>query len=154
MVSVLFVLGDGAWRIFVLCLSKGGIYPGLHVRREIEAVEAQRLGETLLLRQGSQLTGFAVCHIGAGTEAGSANCYVKFGAARPVSKLHAISTNCSRPANRSRRAASGKSEQELWIETYQHLIGGGFQTEMHGIACSERTTKDTHPGVYLLDDWR
>jgi len=69
MVSVLFVLGDGAWRIFVLCLSKGGIYPGLHVRREIEAVEAQRLGETLLLRQGSQLTGFAVCHIGAGTEA-------------------------------------------------------------------------------------
>jgi hypothetical protein len=59
------------------------IYPGLDVRHEIEAVEAQRLGDTILLWDDSRLAGFAVCHAGPGTEAGSDVCYVKFGAARP-----------------------------------------------------------------------
>ena len=47
------------------------VYPGLDVEREIRAVDDQRLGDTVLLRDGSQLVGFAVCHCGAGSEAGS-----------------------------------------------------------------------------------
>ncbi len=39
--------------------------------------------ETLMLIwDGSRLTGFAVCHAGAGTEAGGGKCYIKFGVVR------------------------------------------------------------------------
>lgn len=54
------------------------IYPGLDVEREVRAVDDQRLGDTVLLMDGSRLAGFAVCHCGAGSEAGSGVCYVKF----------------------------------------------------------------------------
>jgi hypothetical protein len=42
-------------------------------------VESQGLGEVLLLDDSSGLAGMAVCHLGAGTEAGGKGCYVKFG---------------------------------------------------------------------------
>ena len=50
---------------------------------EINAVAAQKLGDTVLLWEDARLVGLAVCHCGPGTEAGSGTCYVKFGAARP-----------------------------------------------------------------------
>ena len=59
------------------------VYPGLDLSREIEAVQAQRLGDTVLIDDGAGLQGMAICHVGAGTEAGSGACYVKFGAVRP-----------------------------------------------------------------------
>jgi len=59
------------------------IYDGLDVSREILAVNTQRLGDTILLLDGSQLSAFGVCHVGPKTEAGSNVCYVKFGAVRP-----------------------------------------------------------------------
>jgi hypothetical protein len=61
----------------------GAVFEWLDVRREIEAVARQGLGETVLLHGGDNLDAFAVCHLGAGTEAGSATCYVKVAAARP-----------------------------------------------------------------------
>jgi hypothetical protein len=61
----------------------GLIYDGLDVSGEIRAVASQNLGDTVLLRDDSGLAGFAVCHCGVGTEAGSGACYVKFGAIRP-----------------------------------------------------------------------
>ena len=59
------------------------VYPGLDLSREIEAVRAQRLGDTVLIDDDAGLQGLAICHVGAGTEAGSGACYVKFGAVRP-----------------------------------------------------------------------
>lgn len=53
------------------------IYAGLDLRREIRATTAQSLGDTLLVRDGSRIVGFVVCHCGRGTEAGAGNCYVK-----------------------------------------------------------------------------
>jgi GNAT superfamily N-acetyltransferase len=60
------------------------VYEGLDVRREILAVEKQKLGETVLLWDNGELVGLAVCHCGSGTEAGNDSCYVKFGAVRPA----------------------------------------------------------------------
>lgn len=37
----------------------------------------------MLLDDASGLVAMAICHLGAGTEAGSRGCYVKFGLARP-----------------------------------------------------------------------
>ena len=59
------------------------IYEGLDLRREIQAVSTLSLGDTIFLVDESRLVGLAVCHYGAGTEAGSNNCYVKFAAVRP-----------------------------------------------------------------------
>lgn len=59
------------------------IYPGLDVQGEIDAVNTQKLGDTVLIHQDGQLSGFAICHVGAGTEAGSNTAYVKFGAVQP-----------------------------------------------------------------------
>ncbi len=59
------------------------VYPGLDLSREIMAVRAQRLGDTVLIDDAAGLQGVAVCQAGAGTEAGSGACYVKFGAVRP-----------------------------------------------------------------------
>src|SRR5438128_12540809 len=55
------------------------MFPGLDLQREILAIGDQALGETVLLPD----RGFAACHIGKGTEAGSGVTYVKFGAVRP-----------------------------------------------------------------------
>lgn len=59
------------------------VYPGLDLSREIESVRAQRLGDTILIDDGAGLQAVAICHIGAGTEAGGGACYIKFGAVRP-----------------------------------------------------------------------
>ncbi len=59
------------------------VYEGLDLGHEIRAVADQKLGETVLLWDDSKLKGLAVCHSGAGTEAGSGVSYVKFGVARP-----------------------------------------------------------------------
>jgi hypothetical protein len=46
-------------------------------------VRAQSLGDTVLIDDNADLQGVAICHVGAGTEAGAGACYVKFGAVRP-----------------------------------------------------------------------
>jgi GNAT superfamily N-acetyltransferase len=61
----------------------GAVYPGLDVTVEINAVLAQKLGDTVLVDDGAGLQAVAVCHVGAGTEAGGGACYIKFGAVRP-----------------------------------------------------------------------
>jgi hypothetical protein len=52
------------------------VYPGLDVEREIRAVHAQTLGDTVLLWEDQELVGFAVCHWGPGTEAGEGKGYI------------------------------------------------------------------------------
>jgi hypothetical protein len=56
------------------------IFAGLDVTAEIASVANQNLGETILLYNNSRLDGFAICHCGPGTEAGSGVCCIKFGA--------------------------------------------------------------------------
>jgi hypothetical protein len=60
------------------------LYPGLDLQDEVPAVQALKLGDTVLLwdNPGSQLEGFAVCHCGPRSEAGNDTCYIKFGAVR------------------------------------------------------------------------
>src|SRR6266513_4576774 len=60
------------------------LYDGLDLRAEIRTVSARKLGDTVLLWDGdSRLAGFAICHCGPESEAGEANCFVKFGAVQP-----------------------------------------------------------------------
>ena len=135
------------------------IYPGLDVGREIRAVQAQNLGDTLLVLRDSKVAAFAVCHIGAGTEAGSGNCYVKFGAARPGSQvsrdfgqlLKACESLAAARGLRTIRAGVNLGR----IESYRCLLEQGFKTEMHGIAMQRANDEGyNRPRIYVLDDWR
>lgn len=68
------------------------VYPGLDLSRELRACHEQGLGDTVLLVDGS---GFAVCHVGPGSEAGTGTCVVKFAAARAASDFERLVGACA-----------------------------------------------------------
>jgi GNAT superfamily N-acetyltransferase len=135
----------------------GNIYEGLDVRREIDAVFAQDLGETLLLDGG--LDGVAVCHCGPGTEAGSGICYVKFAAARSGDGaeqrfgrlLEAIESYAK--SRSLERIVAGVSTARH--ESYRAMLARGFRTDLQGVAMHRPNEEGYHrPGVFAIDDWR
>lgn len=135
------------------------VYPGLDLSREIEAVRAQRLGDTVLIDDGAGLQGVAVCHVGAGTEAGSGACYVKFGAVRPgpdAERLFGLLIDACHglAAERGARilvAGANAGRDRAW----RALAGRGFRREFQGVAMH----RPNEPGystsdAYVIDDWR
>jgi GNAT superfamily N-acetyltransferase len=135
------------------------IYEGLDVGREIRAVAAQGLGETILLWDESRLVGLAVCHGGPGTEAGSGVCYIKFGAVLPgptaeeeFSRLFDACEEWASSRNLSRLVAGVNTARH---EAYQEMLARGFRTDMQGVVMSRPNESGyNRTGVYLIDDWR
>ena len=58
------------------------LYPGLDLSSEILLVDDYKLGDTLLLRDGRTISGFAIFQNGPKTEAGKEKCELKFGAVK------------------------------------------------------------------------
>ena len=135
------------------------IYEGLGVRGEIQAVHEQRLGETVLLWSRSHLVGFACCHCGAGTEAGTDTCYIKFGAALPGPAAAEYFDQLLR-ACEALAVAQGLSRLVAGVnlgrqEAYQRLLASGFRADMVGVAMEKPNEPGyNHVGIYLIDDWR
>lgn len=138
------------------------IYGGLNLESEIESVFKQTLGETILMRDiDMNLCGLAVCHCGAGTEAGSNTCYVKFGATISSGQQLALDifenllNSCERFA-----ASQGLSKLVAGVNvgnigSYRKMIAKGFRTEFQGVLM----TKNNDPGYHkedicVIDDWR
>lgn len=132
-------------------------YPGLDLTREIRAVAAQRLGDTLLLTDGGGISGFAICHHGAGSEGGSARCFIKFAAVRPGAEAQftrlvescealAASVGAARliaGVNSGRRAA------------YKMLQARGYRADLNGLAMHRPDAPGyDRPDVFVIDDWR
>ncbi len=135
------------------------IYPGLDLEREIGAVAAQRLGDTVLVWDGSRLAGFAICHHGPGTEAGSSVCYVKFAAVRPgagaASAFDRLLDACDRFAGAASLERLVAGVNTGCSEAYGQLLARGFRTDFVGVAMQRDNDPGYHrPGVYVLDDWR
>jgi len=137
----------------------GEVYEGLDVSREVLAVDAQRLGDTILLLDGSKVSAFGVCHIGPKTEAGGDTCYVKFGAVRPgvsaQSNFENLLNSCEAYA-----AARGMGRLTAGVnmgrhEAYKIMVGRGFRTDLMGVAMQSANDPGfNRPGIYVLDDWR
>jgi GNAT superfamily N-acetyltransferase len=113
------------------------IFPGLDVSQEIRAVADQSLGETVLVESGSRLDGFAVCHVGRGSEAGSGNAYLKFAAVRPGSEATATFERLL-SACETFAASNGASQLVAGVSTARHaayrtLLGRGFRTIIQGV---------------------
>jgi GNAT superfamily N-acetyltransferase len=135
------------------------IYDGLDVSGEIESVEAQSLGDTVLLWDGDRLDGLAICHMGPGSEAGTGTCYVKFGAVRPGptagAALERLLDACAElcGSNGALRLLTGVNTARH--EAYRILLARGFRTEYQGVTMHRHNEPGyNRPGVYLLDDWR
>ena len=135
------------------------IHPGLDVRGEIAAVVDQGLGDVVLIGEPDTPRGFAVCHTGAGTEAGSGVAYVKFGAVRPgpgaAQAFESLVAACQGFA-----VEVGAVRLTLGVNTgrheaYRQLLAAGFRTDSPGVTMH----RPNEPGydredVRILDDWR
>jgi predicted N-acetyltransferase YhbS len=134
------------------------VRPGLDLRGEIDAVLDQRIGDVLLVG-GDRPDGFAVCHAGAGSEAGSGIAYVKFGAVRPGPGASATFTALVE-ACRGYAAQIGVRRLVLGVSTarhqaYRRLVAAGLRLDATGVAMHRPDAPgyDT-PDTYVLDDWR
>ncbi len=135
------------------------VHPGLDLTTEILSVNAQGLGDTLLLPDACGLGGFAVCHCGAGTEAGSGTCYVKFAAVLPgagaTQRFEGLLAACEAFA-----AERGLERLEVGGSTarrdaYAVLVARGFRVLFQGVAMHRPDEPATHRSdAFVIDDWR
>ena len=132
---------------------------GLDLTGEIRAVHSQNLGDTVLVWDDAGLAGLAVCHCGAGTEAGSGVCYVKFGAARPgpnagrdFDRLLDACEAFAASHGAQRLVAGGNMARE---EGYRALAARGFRADLQGVTMHRPNEPGySRPGAYIIDDWR
>lgn len=143
----------------------GNIYAGLDLTTEIRAVESQRLGDTVMIYDddnddgGCSLAGFAICHCGPGTEAGTGNCYVKFGAAAPgpacAERFERLLDACEAFAHSQGMSRIIAGANTARHDAYRIMISRKFRTDVQGVTMH----RPNEPGynredVYLIDDWR
>ena len=146
------------------------VYDGLDLKHEIIAVNNQDLGDTILLYSNNnnktaikdddnRLAGLAVCHCGAGSEAGSGVCYIKFGlvlsddnSQENFRTLLNATSLLAKDRHLSRIVAGVNSERN---EAYRYMIECGFRIDMQGIAMHRPNEAGyNRSDVYLIDDWR
>jgi GNAT superfamily N-acetyltransferase len=109
------------------------LHPGLDLEREIRSVEDRGLGGTVGVDGG-----FAVCHVGEGSEAGPGSCYAKFAAVSPGTDaparfarlLGAVEGYAS--AHGARRLVAGVNTARR--EAYRALLERGYRPFAYGVA--------------------
>ncbi len=135
------------------------IEPGLDLRREVRAVAAGGLGETLMLRDDHGLAGFAVCHHGPDSEASEGQMLVKFagaasGAQAPdrFARLLAAIENHAGQRKLAKVIAGTNAGRS---EAYRIMKEAGYRTTMNGIAMMRPAIEGyNHPEKFVIDDWR
>jgi GNAT superfamily N-acetyltransferase len=135
------------------------LFAGLDLRRDIEATDRLRLGETILARRGSKVAWFAVSHIGRGTEAGSGVCFVKFAAAWPGARAEG---DFDEMLDACEALALGAGAHQLRTginfareRAHRKLAARGLRAERIGVVMqSPNEPAYNRPGNYILDDWR
>lgn len=133
------------------------IFPGLDLAREIRAAAAQRLGDTLLLREASRVIGFAVCHVGAGTEAGSGTLYLKFAAVRPgaAEAFAALLDGCEAlaAARGAARVVAGVNSARR--EAYHLMQARGYRSWLNGVTMNRPDQAGlSRRELFVIDDGR
>lgn len=135
------------------------VYAGLDVTGEIETVARHKLGETLLLGEGTDVEALAICHHGTGTEAGTAGTYVKFGAVRPGRDAGATFERLIQ-ACESYARLRGAPRLILGMNTgrreaYEALLRAGFRISTLGVAMHRGRNGHYHgEGDFVIEDLR
>jgi hypothetical protein len=151
--------GDRLTTVESIRVLSDSIHPGLDLGIEIEAVEKQGLGDSVLIDDESGLCGIAVCHVGAGTEAGSGNCYIKFGGVRPGPRadrdFRRLVQACQSLATDRGAAVLVAGMNAARDRAWKALEELGFRRDMQGVAMH----RPNEPGystndAFIIDDWR
>jgi predicted N-acetyltransferase YhbS len=135
------------------------VYTGLDLTREIEAVAAQQMGDTVLLLEQDRVSGFAVCYCGPGTEAPSGECYVKFGTVEPEAgadlRFARLLTACEAFAH-SRGLERVSAGINLGCDAaYRRMCLSGFRTDFIGVAMQQPNEAGyNRSDRYVISDWR
>jgi GNAT superfamily N-acetyltransferase len=135
-------------------------YPGLDVAREIEATSTQKLGDTVLVfGDAGGVDAFAVCHTGAGSEAGTGTCFVKFGAALPGpgadQRFGRLIEACEAFAARQGAQAVVAGVHTGRRGAYQSLLDRGYRPELIGVTMHRPDESAYHDdSAWVIDDWR
>ncbi len=114
------------------------VFPGLDVTPEATAAVEQGIGEALVLRGAEGVDAVAICHCGAGSEAGGGTCYVKIAAARPGTgadeRFERLLDACEAfAANRGlTRLALGIDTGRL--DAYRRTLARGFRADQIGVS--------------------
>ena len=135
------------------------IYAGLDVSAEIEEAQRQSLGDIVFVGTADKLAGFAVCHLGPGSEASSGTVHIKFGAVR--SGPHAAETfNQLLSSCEDWAASKGAKRLTAGINTarreaYSAMVSHGFRAIQQGVAM-HRPDEPAYDrqGAFVIDDWR
>lgn len=135
------------------------VLPGLDLGCEMTTVLDGNIGDVIALADRSKVEGFAICHSGAGSEAGTKGFYVKFalvrsgdGAAERLSRLIAA---CEAEAARRGVAQVSAGVSTGRHHAYRLLVERGFRTQLMGVQM-HRPWQDGYdrPDIFALDDWR
>ncbi|MDA4129408.1 MAG: GNAT family N-acetyltransferase [Thaumarchaeota archaeon] len=136
-----------------------GLYPGLDLSSEIKMVDDQKLGETLILLDGSSVSGFATCQSGPHTDAGKDKCSVKFAAAKMGSgsgkRLESLLSAC-----KAFTQELGIKKLETGInlahpDSFDLLLKSDFRISFQGIKMLKPNAPAYDRGdAYVLDDLR
>ncbi len=131
---------------------------GLDLTEEIRSLLAQKIGDVVLTFTRGTFDGFALCHHGAGSEAGTSLCYVKFAAARTrigaaerfdrlLDVLDAFALARGVPIE-----AGVNMARE---DAFRRMIAHGYKPITQGIAMQRPHSPGYNRGdAYVLDDWR
>lgn len=135
------------------------LFAGLDASSVISGIQTNALGDTILLRDDSEVVAFAACHCGPGTEAGSGSCYVKFAAVRPAQRESRYlaellaACECYAALNGATRLIAGVNTARQ--EAYEQMQRLGFRIQTLGIAMHMPNEQGfSRTAAYVLDDWR
>ena len=135
-------------------------YSGLDVTREIEATATQKLGDTVVvLGDAGGVDAFAVCHTGAGSEAGTGTCFVKFGAALPgpgaADRFARLLTACEAFATEAGAQAVVAGVNTSRRGAHQALLDHGYRAQLVGVTMHKPDESAYHDeSAWVIDDWR
>lgn len=122
---------------------------GLDPTREIRGVLEHRLGDVVLVPGG-----FAICHLGPGTEGGHA-CYLKLGVAGSAESFRHLLEAVDGLAAESGLGVVTAGVNTARLEAYRTWLEFGFRPYAYGVAM-HRPAGPAHnrPGIFAVDDWR
>src|SRR6185503_3857358 len=128
----------------------GTLFPGLEATREMELAVRFGLGDVVLVEDGGRIRAFAICHCGAGTEAGSGVCFARFAAVRPgpgaAEAFERLLDACTALAAQRNLAHLVASVSLGSRAAYRRLLERGFRTELQGVMMHRPDEPAYHAG--------
>jgi GNAT superfamily N-acetyltransferase len=153
---------DGAARVTAIegCRAlTSSVLDGLDLTGEIDCLAEPGMGDVVVVREGDRIAALALCHLGAGSEAVTGSCYVKFAAVRPgaggVGLLDDLLDACETFA-----AERGAGRLEVGVSLGRRpaaelLAERGHRTFRHGVAMHRPPHESPSVSTpFVLQDWR